>query len=76
MCVKTEYLEDNCYLVGLKSSDNSTRQQCQGGCNDNDDDKRCEDGLECFKRPEGNSTVPGCCGYSSELNFCVHPDEV
>ena len=64
-------------MVGLKSSDNSTRKQCQGGCDDDDDEKQCKEGLVCFKRPRGeNSTVPGCCGYSDELDFCVHPGEL
>ena len=64
-------------MVGLKSADEIKRKQCQGGCDDDDDGKKCEDGLVCFKRPRDvNSTVPGCCGYSDELDFCVHPDDV
>jgi len=44
---------------------------CQGDC---DTDSDCADGLICYTRPRGRTSIPGCSGISSSrTDFCVNP---
>jgi len=44
-------------------------QRCQGDC---DRDSDCADGLICYERPRGDTSIPGCFGVSvTRTDFCV-----
>eukprot|EP00536_Pseudo-nitzschia_multiseries_P012810 jgi/Psemu1/209710/e_gw1.509.9.1 len=46
-------------------------QACQGDC---DRDSDCAEGLICYTRRAGSTTIPGCSGISTtRTDFCVSP---
>eukprot|EP00980_Cylindrotheca_fusiformis_P008127 scaffold1727_cov133-Cylindrotheca_fusiformis.AAC.30 len=49
---------------------------CEADC---DSDAECSDGLICYTRSKGESSVPGCSGNADRLgdgneDFCIYPD--